>query len=238
VIAALADGMGGAKGGRVAAELAVRGFIDATLGQPATLGFPRIGARAMDSVNRWIHAIGRTDSELNGMACTLSALVLCGGRAHVLHVGDSRIYRLRDEKLTLLTQDHTLGAPGTTHALTRAVGAQAEPVERDAAGEQVEADVAIRDARTHGPAEARDAEVDQRALHERQVQDEQERDDGQRQRRDQAAQASKPARSYGGVSALLPNSGRWVRYASIDCGSSRSNDTDWPAAIVFNGYAQ
>jgi len=78
----------------------------------------------MDSVNRWIHAVGRTDSELNGMACTLSALVLCGGRAHVLHVGDSRIYRLRDEKLTLLTQDHTLGAPGTTHALTRAVGTQ------------------------------------------------------------------------------------------------------------------
>jgi serine/threonine protein phosphatase PrpC len=124
VIAALADGMGGARGGRVAAELAVRGFIDAALGQPATLGTARIGARAVDAVNRWIHAVGNTDAELNGMACTLSALVLCGGRAHVLHVGDSRIYRLRDEKLTLLTRDHTLGAPGTTHALTRAVGAQ------------------------------------------------------------------------------------------------------------------
>src|SRR5690349_6160687 len=46
VIAALADGMGGARGGRVAAELAVRGFIDAALGQPATLGIARIGARA------------------------------------------------------------------------------------------------------------------------------------------------------------------------------------------------
>jgi serine/threonine protein phosphatase PrpC len=124
VIAALADGMGGAKGGRVAAEIAVRGFIDAALGQPATLGIARIGARAADAVNRWIHTVGSTDPELNGMACTLSALVLCGGRAHVLHVGDSRVYRLRDEKLTLLTRDHTLGAPGTTHALTRAVGAQ------------------------------------------------------------------------------------------------------------------
>src|SRR3954469_13502110 len=96
VIAALADGMGGARGGRVAAEVAVRGFIDAALGQPATLGIARIGARAVDAVNRWIHAVGSTDTELNGMACTLSALVLCGGRAHVLHVGDSRIYRLRD----------------------------------------------------------------------------------------------------------------------------------------------
>src|SRR5262245_45689678 len=51
VIAALADGMGGARGGRVAAELAVRGFIEATLGQPATLGMARIGARALDAVN-------------------------------------------------------------------------------------------------------------------------------------------------------------------------------------------
>jgi serine/threonine protein phosphatase PrpC len=124
VIAALSDGMGGAKGGRVAAELAVRTFIEAALGQPATLGIARIGARAVDAVNRWIHAVGSTDTELNGMACTLSALVLCGRRAHVLHVGDSRVYRLRDDKLTLLTRDHTLGAPGTTHALTRAVGAQ------------------------------------------------------------------------------------------------------------------
>jgi len=124
VIAALADGMGGARGGRVAAELAVRGFIDAALGQAGTLGTARIGARAVDAVNRWIHAVGRTDADLNGMACTLSALVLCGRRAHVLHVGDSRVYRLRDERLTLLTRDHTLGAPGTSHALTRAVGAQ------------------------------------------------------------------------------------------------------------------
>jgi serine/threonine protein phosphatase PrpC len=116
--------MGGAKGGRVAAELAVRGFIDGCLGQPPTLGISRIGARAADAVNRWIHTLGRSDPDLNGMACTLSALVLCGRSTHLVHVGDSRVYRLRDNTLTLLTTDHTLGAPGTTHALTRAVGAQ------------------------------------------------------------------------------------------------------------------
>jgi serine/threonine protein phosphatase PrpC len=118
-MAALADGMGGAQGGRVAAEIAVRGFLDGCLGQPATLG-----ARAADAVNRWIHSLGRSDPALNGMACTLSALLLCGRSAHLVHVGDSRVYRLRDNVLTLLTTDHTLGAPGTTHALTRAVGAQ------------------------------------------------------------------------------------------------------------------
>jgi serine/threonine protein phosphatase PrpC len=124
LVAALADGMGGAKGGRVAAEVAVRGFIEACLGQPATLGAARIGARAVHAVNRWINTLGRSDPDLNGMACTLSALVLCGRGTHLVHVGDSRVYRMRDDVLTLLTTDHTLGAPGTTHALTRAVGAQ------------------------------------------------------------------------------------------------------------------
>ncbi|MFC4311259.1 bifunctional protein-serine/threonine kinase/phosphatase [Steroidobacter flavus] len=123
-IAALADGMGGTKGGRTAAELAVRGFIEGCLGQPITIGVPRISARAADAVNRWIYSMGRSDPELNGMACTLSALVLCGRRAHVLHLGDSRIYRLRDNELSLLTTDHTLGAPGTTSVLTRAMGGE------------------------------------------------------------------------------------------------------------------
>jgi serine/threonine protein phosphatase PrpC len=126
LVAALADGMGGAKGGRVAAELAVRGFIEACLGQPASIGIARVGGRAANAVNRWIHTIGRSDPELNGMACTLSALVLCGRSTHLVHVGDSRVYRLREGSLTVLTTDHTLGAPGTTHALTRAVGAQPE----------------------------------------------------------------------------------------------------------------
>jgi serine/threonine protein phosphatase PrpC len=124
LIAALSDGMGGARGGRVAAELAVRGFIEGCLGQPGTLGMARIGANAAEAVNRWVYSMGRSDPELNGMACTLSALLLCGRSAHLVHVGDSRVYRLREGVLTQLTTDHTLGAPGTTHALTRAVGAQ------------------------------------------------------------------------------------------------------------------
>jgi serine/threonine protein phosphatase PrpC len=136
VIAVLADGMGGAKGGRVAAELAVRGFVEGCLGLPITMGVPQISAHALDSVNRWLHTLGRSDARLNGMACTLSALVLCGRRAHLLHVGDSRVYRLRGNELTLLTTDHTLGAPGTSSVLTRAVGAE-ERLRADHAAESL-----------------------------------------------------------------------------------------------------
>src|SRR5688572_15987046 len=46
IVAALADGMGGAKGGRTAAELAVRGFIEGCIGQSFTVGVARVSARA------------------------------------------------------------------------------------------------------------------------------------------------------------------------------------------------
>ncbi|MEJ0095461.1 MAG: bifunctional protein-serine/threonine kinase/phosphatase [Methylocella sp.] len=122
VIAAIADGVGGAKGGRVAAELAVRNFIDGYLSQPPTQGVRQAGARSLEAVNRWTHAIGRTDPALQNMGCTFTALILRGRQAHVLHLGDTRLYRLRDNRLTLLTEDHTLSGAGRNHILTRAIG--------------------------------------------------------------------------------------------------------------------
>ena len=134
IIAAVADGVGGAKGGRVAAELAVRGLLDGLLGQSETLAVRRAAARAVDATNSWLHAVGRTDAALAGMACTLTAVVLRGRRLHVLHVGDTRLYRLRGGMLDQLTTDHTPGAPGTSHVLTRAIG-PAETVRLDYAEE-------------------------------------------------------------------------------------------------------
>jgi serine/threonine protein phosphatase PrpC len=122
-IAVVADGVGGAKGGRVAAETAVRGLLQACREQTETLGIRRIATVGIEAMNRWINAIGHADPSLEGMATTLTALVLRGRQAHWLHVGDTRLYRLRDERLTLLTTDHTPGRAGLPHALTRAVGA-------------------------------------------------------------------------------------------------------------------
>lgn len=122
VVAALADGVGGHLGGRVAAELSVRGFIDGYLGQSPLLGVRAAAGRALDPLNRWVHAIGRSDPALEAMACTFTALILRGRHAHVVHVGDSRLYRLRDGVLHCLTTDHVLDRRGLSHVLTRAVG--------------------------------------------------------------------------------------------------------------------
>jgi serine/threonine protein phosphatase PrpC len=127
VVAAIADGVGGAKGGRVAAETAVRGFLDGFWDLPETLEVRRAAARVVNALNGWIYALGRQDPELAGMACTFTALVLRGRVVHLVHLGDTRCYRLRRDHLTCLTADHSReGGPGQSRVLTRALGAEAE----------------------------------------------------------------------------------------------------------------
>jgi serine/threonine protein phosphatase PrpC len=127
VVAAIADGVGGAKGGRVAAELAVRGFLDGFWDLPETMEVSRAGARVIGALNTWINALGRQDPALKGMACTFTALVLRARIAHLLHIGDTRAYRLRRDRLTCLTKDHARdGGPGQSRVLTRALGAEAD----------------------------------------------------------------------------------------------------------------
>ena len=126
VIAAIADGIAGAKGGRVAAEIAVRGFLDGFLDLPETLEVQRAAARIVNALNGWIHSQGLQDRELAGMGCTFTALVLRGRVAHVLHIGDTRAYRLRGDRLTRLTTDHVREGRGRSHVLYRALGIEAE----------------------------------------------------------------------------------------------------------------
>jgi serine/threonine protein phosphatase PrpC len=127
VVAAIADGIGGAKGGRVAAETAVRGFLDGFCDLPETMEVRRAAARVLDALNGWIYSQAQRDSKLAGMGCTFTALVLRGRVAHVLHVGDTRAYRLSGDRLTCLTTDHVRDdGSGRSHVLTRALGVETE----------------------------------------------------------------------------------------------------------------
>jgi serine/threonine protein phosphatase PrpC len=122
VAAAIADGIGSAKGGRVAAETAVRGFLDGLWDVPETVEVHRAGARILSALNDWINAQGRQDPNLVGMGCTFTALVLRGRLAHLLHVGDTRAYRLSGDRLVRLTIDHVRDDRGNSPVLTRALG--------------------------------------------------------------------------------------------------------------------
>jgi serine/threonine protein phosphatase PrpC len=125
VVAAIADGIGGANGGRVAAETAVRGFLDGFCDLPETMEVRRAAATVVNALNSWIYSQGQRDAKLAGMGCTFTALVLRGRVAHVLHVGDTRAYRLAGDRLTCLTIDHVREG-GRSHILNRALGVETE----------------------------------------------------------------------------------------------------------------
>jgi len=121
-VAALADGVGGAKGGRIAAELVCRSFIDAYYSLPATFGVAVAADKALGGVNRWLNGMASADPAMEGAATTFTAVVMRDRFVHVLHVGDSRAWLLRDRALSQLSTDHTLPRPEDSHILFRAVG--------------------------------------------------------------------------------------------------------------------
>ena len=127
VVAAIADGIGGAKGGRVAAETAVRGFLDGFCDLPETMEVRHAAAKVLNALNGWIYSQGQRDTKLTGMGCTFTALALRGRTAHLVHVGDTRAYRLSGDRLTCLTTDHVReGGRVRSGILYRALGVETE----------------------------------------------------------------------------------------------------------------
>ncbi len=114
---AVADGMGGYEGGEVASKLALaslQAYFDLLgedgLGDPADdpegeLAFERLGL-AIRIAHREV--VRRATGRLAQMGTTLACLAVQGERAVVAHVGDSRVYRLREGDVQVLTQDHSL----------------------------------------------------------------------------------------------------------------------------------
>lgn len=121
MVAALADGVSGGKGGRIAAELAVASLLDGYFTQSDTIGVAAAVNRVMAPYNRWLSAMGRSEMMAH-CATTFTTLVLRGRRAHVCHVGDSRAWLLRDGHLSQITKDHTHSHPDRRHILLRALG--------------------------------------------------------------------------------------------------------------------
>jgi PPM family protein phosphatase len=102
----VADGMGGARAGEVASQLAVESYEG---GLRPSDGTPeqRLADQAREA-NARIHALSRRESDLHGMGTTLTAVYVDGDEVSIAHVGDSRAYCLRDKELQRLTDDHSL----------------------------------------------------------------------------------------------------------------------------------
>lgn len=107
----LADGMGGYRGGDVAAALAVSHVLN-RLQQVDGGGDPEVDAEALregiGEANTAIRCVAAAHAELAGMGTTVVAVLLNSQRVIHAHVGDSRLYRFRHGSLEQLTSDHTV----------------------------------------------------------------------------------------------------------------------------------
>ncbi|MFP5450564.1 MAG: Stp1/IreP family PP2C-type Ser/Thr phosphatase [Thermoleophilia bacterium] len=102
-VIAVADGMGGAKAGEVAAQMAV----DAVEALPEPVSAEDV-RDAIARANGAIFDLARADSDKAGMGTTLTAALLSGSALSVLHVGDSRAYLWRRGELAQITDDHSV----------------------------------------------------------------------------------------------------------------------------------
>lgn len=120
-LALVADGMGGYKAGEVASAIAAKVVLDglrATGRRAAARFVPRDGQAAsteaqsmrdcIQVANRHIFETAQTVPQCQGMGTTIVAALFSAGRVTLAHVGDSRIYRFRDDELLQLTNDHSL----------------------------------------------------------------------------------------------------------------------------------
>jgi len=104
---AVADGMGGARAGEIASRLAAESLREQEL---AGLPAPERTVELIREANRRVYAYSSENASARGMGTTMTVALVEGGIVTIGHVGDSRAYLLRDDRLTQLTQDHSLVA--------------------------------------------------------------------------------------------------------------------------------
>jgi serine/threonine protein phosphatase PrpC len=115
LLAVVADGMGDSEGSALAGRTTVETFVEGVGSARGKIG-PETLREAVAAAQDQVAELGRHDVGLAG--CTLTALLEGEDSAlWVVQMGDSRVYRFRDDLLELLTVDHTMAWLGVAHGL-------------------------------------------------------------------------------------------------------------------------
>lgn len=125
LVAALADGVGSSREGGAAARHAVEMLVDYYLARPRAWSPRRALAEFAAQINRHLHSEAIERYGRPELACTLSAVVVEGGRLFGCNVGDSPVFHWRRARLQTLSTAHTVAQPGLEHVLTQALGLEA-----------------------------------------------------------------------------------------------------------------
>ena len=120
---AIADGMSGSDGGKEASQVSVSQFLSDYYGTPESWTVKQAATKILTALNTWLYSQGQQKyGTAKGMVTTFSAVIIKSQTAHLFHVGDSRIYRLRDKDLVQMTRDHRVWITNDRDYLSRAMG--------------------------------------------------------------------------------------------------------------------
>ena len=128
---AIADGMSGSDGGKEASQVSISQFLSDYYGTPESWTVKHAATKILSALNTWLYSQSQQKyRSAKGMVTTFSGLVLKSHTAHIFHVGDSRIYRLRrnegnynyDCDLVQMTRDHRVWINNDREYLSRALG--------------------------------------------------------------------------------------------------------------------
>jgi serine/threonine protein phosphatase PrpC/predicted Ser/Thr protein kinase len=123
---AVADGISSSAVSHIASQSAVASFLEDYYCTSDAWSVKTSVERVLVATNAWLYSQtqqsqGRYDKD-RGYVCTLSAMVIKSTTAHIFHVGDTRIYRLHDNALEQLTNDHRVWVSREQSYLGRALG--------------------------------------------------------------------------------------------------------------------
>jgi len=123
---AIADGISSSQVSQIASKVSVTSFLTDYFSTPEPWSVKKSAERVLIATNSWLYSQSRQSQyrydKDKGYVCTFSAMIIRSSTAHIFHVGDTRIYRLRDNTLELLTEDHRLWVSKEQSYLSRALG--------------------------------------------------------------------------------------------------------------------
>src|SRR5690606_2366214 len=128
VAAAIADGVSSSEYGGEAATACVHGFLADYFSTPESWSVKKSAEQIFTALNGWLYRRdNRGDTRRHRRVTTLSAVVSKSTTAHLFHIGDSRIYLLREGSIEQLTSDHRFWVSASKSYLSRAMGIDIQP---------------------------------------------------------------------------------------------------------------
>ncbi len=119
----LADGVSSSEAAKQASDTAVKTFLSDYYSTPDTWSTKKSCQQIISSINSWLYKQGSCEAnELKGWVTTFDAIIFKSTTAYIVHIGDSRVYRLRDRILTQMTKDHITWLNAERSYLSRALG--------------------------------------------------------------------------------------------------------------------